>query len=740
MQAAARDRRIQLLLACGVARREGLSNQTPAWPMVHPETDFVPVGPENTDGLIFTTPLLTETKLRYARRLVDGGFPALFVGRDAGGPSIFVDSEGGIRNALAHLIDHGHRSIAFIGGYEQDPGDSSARLNAYRLGVREFGLELDPRLVEFGQHWDVGGYNAMERLLQSGAAFSAVICSNDHSAMGAIRALRSRGRRVPADVAVVGFDDVLESQAQVPPLTSVHFPLFETGYRAVVMLEKRIREGAGALPETTQVSTWLVPRQSCGCLPEAILRSAESGRPATEASALRLNARDLSAALLDLVTSEASQNIIPNLPPLCDRLAEGFVGSLESADPTLFENALVEVLQAVERMENDRAHLWQPAVTALRQAAYTARDWSGTPGSLRRIEDLLHRARAMLSESAERRYTRLQVESSMLDEEMGLLTARLISASDEEQIYTTLREDLPRIGVRSCNVVFFEPQENDPVAGSVLHPLEKGAPILRFPTRSFPPPEAYPDGEPSDLAILPLSYQRRKLGYVAFDGGNLDPLATLARQFASSVINVQLHAEVLELSLTDELTGVHNRRFFDIMLQKETERSRRYKRDLAVILLDIDRFKTYNDAFGHPAGDAALREVAHSIVRGVRREVDVVTRFGGEEFTLILPETNAAGALAVAEKIRAAAEGNPDFRRPITVSLGIAAMSGGEGGTVDLVDRADRALYQAKSRGRNRSVVFEEWMLTSAHTAPPGGMAGSGVSSSDPNPAEREIP
>jgi predicted signal transduction protein with EAL and GGDEF domain len=244
------------------------------------------------------------------------------------------------------------------------------------------------------------------------------------------------------------------------------------------------------------------------------------------------------------------------------------------------------------------------------------------------VEDLLHQARVLLSESAERRHTRLQVSRIDLDERMGLLTAHLISSSDEDQVYGVLREDLADVGVRGCHVAFFQPQGDDPAGLSRLRPLEKSATSIEFATREFPPPGLYPGDKPFSLALLPLFFQEEILGYVAFDGANLDPLATLVRQLASSIKNVQLHAKVLELSLTDGLTGVHNRRYFEILLPKETERSRRYRRDLAVIMIDIDRFKRYNDAFGHPAGDDALREIAQCIGRGVRRGLDVVTRFG----------------------------------------------------------------------------------------------------------------
>jgi diguanylate cyclase (GGDEF)-like protein len=715
MQAAARDKGIRLMLSCGVAHRVGHSTQTPAWPEEGPGTDFLPVGPWNTDGLLFTTPMLSKRRLHYARSLVDEGFPLLFIGRDSGEPAIFIDNQGGIRQAMNHLNEHGHREIAFIAGYEKDAGDSFSRLHSYNECVREYGLEDDPRLVEYGDHWDAGGYRAMKRILQSGVAFTAVMCSNDHSAMGAIRALREAGRRVPQDVAVAGFDDVPECLAQIPPLTSVHYPLFETGYRAVLLLQKRIEQGPGMLPAVTRVNTWLAPRQSCGCLPEVVKQSA-AGEGSSQSP------KELTQSVVNELQVQNPLLGGDALLPLCTQLVEDFLRSLEDDNTSRFQSCITVLVRRIESDGKNSAHIWQSAVSVLRRAAYAMLPADGKLERTRHLENLLHQARVQLSESVERRYAQLQVRRAGIDERMGMLTARLISSSDRERMYETLREDLPRVGVRTCHIVFFEPHGDDPVAGSVLKPLEPGAEEVRFETRRFPPPGIYPEGEPFNLALLPLTYQEEKMGYVAFDGGNLDPLATLVRQLASSIKNAELHAKVLDLSLTDGLTGVHNRRYFEIMLQKETDRSRRYQRDLAVIMIDIDRFKLYNDAYGHPAGDEALKEIVQCIMRGARRGLDVVTRYGGEEFAVILPETDVEGARVVAESMRRKVAEDGNLLQPTTVSLGIASLRGEKVSPEELVDEADRALYQAKAQGRNRTVVFyEEWMTEAANGEPPAG-------------------
>jgi len=156
-------------------------------------------------------------------------------------------------------------------------------------------------------------------------------------------------------------------------------------------------------------------------------------------------------------------------------------------------------------------------------------------------------------------------------------------------------------------------------------------------------------------------------------------------------------------SATDPLTGLANRSTFDDRLEAEFGRTRGTGQPLSLIIMDIDQFKTFNDQFGHSAGDAALRIVARTL-RERSRSSDVVARFGGEEFTVILPNTDLQGALILAERFRSAIENSRWDRRPVTVSVGVAEATESVAGPADLVDRADGALYEAKRRGRNRVI------------------------------------
>jgi diguanylate cyclase (GGDEF)-like protein len=161
--------------------------------------------------------------------------------------------------------------------------------------------------------------------------------------------------------------------------------------------------------------------------------------------------------------------------------------------------------------------------------------------------------------------------------------------------------------------------------------------------------------------------------------------------------------ELERLSITDGLTGLANHRFLMQRLKEEGARSQRTNRAFSVLMADVDHFKEYNDTFGHPAGDAVLKQVA-TILRDCTRTVDCAARYGGEEFAVVMPETPAAGALQVAERIRARVAAEEFPGRRITLSIGVAEFPQDAEAPQAVMAVADRALYQAKRGGRDRVV------------------------------------
>jgi diguanylate cyclase (GGDEF)-like protein len=222
------------------------------------------------------------------------------------------------------------------------------------------------------------------------------------------------------------------------------------------------------------------------------------------------------------------------------------------------------------------------------------------------------------------------------------------------------------------------------------------------------------------LIVLPLERLSRAANRVA--GGDLDvdvpasgggEVSQLAGVFNDMVRRLREgRAELERLSVTDELTGLVNRRRLTTELQREVQRSDRHGRTFAVLMLDVDRFKHFNDTYGHPAGDAVLKRVAR-ILGDNARDVDTAARYGGEEFLVILPETAADGAALVAERIRGSMEGDrftPDggsAEVSVTVSIGYAVFPEHARTPETMIEAADQALYRSKEGGRNRVTAAE---------------------------------
>jgi diguanylate cyclase (GGDEF)-like protein len=180
-----------------------------------------------------------------------------------------------------------------------------------------------------------------------------------------------------------------------------------------------------------------------------------------------------------------------------------------------------------------------------------------------------------------------------------------------------------------------------------------------------------------------------------------------------AIVEIKILRRTQDSAIYDELTRLYNFRYFQDRLVSEVRRAARYETPLSLLMIDADDFKTFNDTRGHLAGNMALRRLA-AVLRKAVREVDVATRYGGEEFAILLPSTPKLAALKLGEKLRAAIEkaaiGRDEQRplRPLTVSIGVASLPGDAANAEELVDRADRALYIAKSMGKNCVKPFSD--------------------------------
>lgn len=218
----------------------------------------------------------------------------------------------------------------------------------------------------------------------------------------------------------------------------------------------------------------------------------------------------------------------------------------------------------------------------------------------------------------------------------------------------------------------------------------------------------HPDGIPHGHIVVPLKAGSKIVGLLTFyiqadaevKESQIRLLSSLGTSIGIAVSNARLYEETKSFSLHDPLTGLANRRFLQIQMDKALELAKRYEEGLSVVMLDIDYFKKYNDTRGHPEGDRLLVNLAHILLRVVRK-ADYVFRYGGEEFFIILPETDSSMAREAAERLRKAVAEETG----VTISLGVASLTGFSLQKDELIARADEALYCAKKNGRNRVEV-----------------------------------
>ncbi len=545
---AAQELNCNLLLGCGMGP-SALSSESPrpAWPDVSNQSDFVPIGPWNTNGLIIVNPLLAEARSQYIQGVIASGHPVMFIGSGEKGPTILADNTAGITEALQHLVEHGHRHIAFIAGSPDDMGgDTGERLKAYQEGCEAYDLARNKHLVAFGWHTYAAGARAMQQIMATGASFTAVLTSNDESALGAIQALKEAGRIVPDDVAIIGFDDRPESVVQKPALTSVQIPLFKMGYRALELLLANV-QGQTANIRLEKIPTRLITRESCGCGHSAVIADAhEVVTPTIEEKELASIQAKLAHMMSTYVFAESQGTGKDEVDFLSQRLVKSYVNSLQNQDPVQFQSTLDQVLNRVAAGQDDM-HVWQIAISVLRrELPHLLALWpQPAPHDLAYV--VLDQARVTISSAMRQQHRRYAVDQRWRSDRISILTARLLTTLDEAQIYDILAQYLPEMGFRTTWLALFEAEEDDLVGWSRMSDATNAKkPSIRIRSRAFPPSNWTIEEDPFCLTLLPLVGLLGRSGFVAFDAILLDIQGAIAQQMAAALNTAQLYREATE--------------------------------------------------------------------------------------------------------------------------------------------------------------------------------------------------
>jgi len=506
------------------------------------------------DGLIVSTSAITgsisdEEGLKdFYKRF----HPRPIVGLErplAGVPTILKTEYESMGELLAHLIEvHGYRRIAYIN--RVGAGPHQERYRAYMDALAKYDIPYDPTLV-FSSRKNLPDFD--EHKVRPGVDFEALATSDDFFALPALKALQAQEIRVPEQVAIVGFDDVAESWAITPPLTTVRPPFHEMGYRAVEMLLALL--AGEEVPEQVTLPCKLVIRQSCGCMAAGVVQAAQ---PAGGAKAGRETLDAVLATHRADIVTEMGQAVGVEEPDSerVGQLVDGFVAEVKGQSPGLFLRQLNEVLSQAGTTGNE-VRLWQNGLSVLRRWLLPCLDNE----TFALADDLWQQARVMIGEVAERAqaYQALQTEqqAQMLRE----VSQALITTFDVERLMDVLAESLPRLNFPAGYLSLYEtpqpyqyPQPDLGWSRLVLayderERVELGPGGQRFLSRQLLPERIWPDRQFS-FVVEPLYFRDNQLGFALFEMGPREgsPYEALRGQISSALQGALLVKRVRERS------------------------------------------------------------------------------------------------------------------------------------------------------------------------------------------------
>lgn len=682
--------------------------------------DFgAPVAWANVDGVVSIT---TAVGASYLQRLRDAGLPVVLLSStqmaDFQAPTARPDNHQGIVTAVEHLIGHGHTRIGFVGNLAQR--DIRDRFAAYQQALESHDLTADPaHLFATPENGETGGAVAARGVLDASNRPTALVVATDRNAIGLMRALRTAGLVLPRDLAIVAFDNIAAGTFSAPTLTSVDPCFDEVGALAGLLILAKMR--GDETPDTTFTpeSATLMRRESCGC--------------------------DVDAHPFEEAGADGSSGTSANL--LRGRLEEVLQRELrtgdEAVDARSHDAVATMVREAVRLLK-----LGDEATSAQVQAFTTSlQGLTSRPDTLRRFMDAMvefaeHAGIAVAPAPGGTLSVSARVAGAMWKAQAGafLRQAEVTDAGIAEQyvvdagLLDTGGSDprslrwLRGTRVKAAALALWE---DSPVSGTLrivgtYDPANVQADLVgtALPIEEFPP-EALIAGAAAAgrevCVVVPVSTRERDWGLLAVVA-EIDPTTTRetyqhwAALLCAALESQRLQEEVRRSALFDALTGLPNRHLFTQQLEHALARNKRSGIPFAVLFLDLDGFKLINDSLGHQMGDRVLKTVGAEIKREMR-DADIAARFGGDEFVILLSDTEPRLAMVAAQRVQAtlAKAHQFDGHEIVTrASIGIASSAIKYTTAEEVLRDADTAMYRAKTVEPGTIAYFDETMHESA--------------------------
>jgi diguanylate cyclase (GGDEF)-like protein len=629
-----------------------------------------------------------------------------------GVPSVMVDNVNGFYSAVDHLIKvHNKKQIVFVSGPDGHL-EATERFEGYKKALSDNNIEFDERYVLPGNFTEEGGRAAVADLVDKrNIIFDAISVCDDHTAMGVMHELRQRGVLVPTGIAVASFDDDRGSGTFIPSISTVQQNFFDIGRISVEKLHKIIK--GIKVDELTTTTPIFLARQSCGCLENDIINLEYTGKSTLFAA----------TTLFNFVYNNFVE-IFHNHAP--SQEVQGWVSAL--VGKTLEKNFCTdsflrlfdEILINYNYYSEDYSP-WQKALSALTtgverysEEIYSTYDILST---LIRATALLHHICMRGERNKENAFDEIRMTRRRL--------ANIIASTYEvEALADQLRKSLPNLALDSAIVGLYDNTEssfidtskiirtwlgfdddvlinvNDIESNVMLSPNIRDLRELNF------------EKKRRAFVFLPLLFEEVELGvlYIPYRRKiHADTYEILRINISSAVKGAAMLSKIHLLSVTDELTGLYNRRgFFRFSLSRLLFVSRSTDLKPVVMLMDMDGLKFINDTYGHKEGDYAISKLAE-ILKKTLRETDIIGRLGGDEFVIFSTVKNGEDAQDISKRIRKSLDDyNDEHLHPYKLSASIGSDIFDEAtndGLENAIKRADLALYDEKKAKKEKGLA-----------------------------------
>lgn len=701
----------------------------------------------NVDVIVMlSSPLSSMYGIDGLRSFIDKlpKVPKISIGLEIEGiNSIVVDGKTSVSELMNHLIiKHGVKRIAFIKGPEQNY-NANSRFEAYKESLKKHNIDYDYKLVSPGNFTPGDGRKGLSLIMDvRKESFDAVFCCHDLSAFEVIRSLNDRGYRVPEDIPVVGFDNLDIASSFSPSLTTIRQPFFNIGLLAGKYAENLFHEIKN--PALSVINTQVMLRESCGCKRSVVFEPTYDNKSETLSfETAVLNAKD---SILHKIRFPYDIGSVTNI---LDSAVVSISNSITLCDEVRNTSDLIETVVRILKSTihfQISASFWK---FVLQEFFISIHKCHLDRERELFISSLFSRALLMLYETEKRLHDYNRTDNRALIQYTNSIGDMLLTCKSILELKEILKRHLSNLKVKNCFMILYTEEEG---VGELFFSrnledfMDDGQ--QRFNTNKIIPNNL---NEASKLSyvISPLIVDDTELGYVLIELSDTPDImySFVAEKVSYGLKNISLlermnsytqeledavgartrelnaaYSQLKERSMRDALTGLYNRRFLEEVLtaksqkliknliNKSYDNNQRY----GVIMIDLDHFKLVNDVYGHPSGDAVIKELGKIFSYLVRPE-DYVIRLGGEEFLLVLRKFDDTFLSNVVSKIRKAVKDNAftmlngDVIHK-TCSLGAMVFPPSNPNLIDFksaISIIDKCLYVSKNEGRDRGVVIE---------------------------------